>query len=352
MAGFFSLGGTSDGRPSSADRTQRPSDEEEIGQAAHNPNLISNPTENWFWPYDGTRPVAAPQSHHQHELWLQQQEGGFGMAWQEASQQQHQQGVAWGVGGGGPISSGPSEGSSKSGSVRGITCQDCGNQAKKDCIHTRCRTCCKSHGFDCPTHVKSTWVPAAKRRERQQQLASPLRYNYPLQFGRHPIDGGGEGLSDVHPKSLGDNPSTAHLPTTTSRSGLELGNLPAEFSSTALFRCVRVSSTDEPQDQYAYQTSLTIGGHLFKGILYDCGPETAAYTGRRETYPRGGSATAAAAASTQQQQHLVTVAATAAESSSMPPSTAVQYDPNSSLYTATPINPYPGGMQFFPHQRP
>lgn len=54
----------------------------------------------------------------------------------------------------------------------GINCQDCGNQAKKDCPHLRCRTCCKSRGFDCHTHVKSTWVPAAKRRERlQQQLA-------------------------------------------------------------------------------------------------------------------------------------------------------------------------------------
>jgi LRP1 type putative zinc finger protein len=48
-----------------------------------------------------------------------------------------------------------------------LTCQDCGNQAKKDCSHRRCRTCCKSRGFDCATHVKSTWVPAARRRERQ-----------------------------------------------------------------------------------------------------------------------------------------------------------------------------------------
>jgi len=54
----------------------------------------------------------------------------------------------------------------------GISCEDCGNQAKKDCQHMRCRTCCKSRGFQCQTHVKSTWVPAAKRRERQQQLAS------------------------------------------------------------------------------------------------------------------------------------------------------------------------------------
>ncbi|OAY83731.1 Protein SHI RELATED SEQUENCE 2 [Ananas comosus] len=46
------------------------------------------------------------------------------------------------------------------------TYQDCGNQVKKDCTNRRCRTCCKSRGFDCSTHVKSMWVPAARRRER------------------------------------------------------------------------------------------------------------------------------------------------------------------------------------------
>ncbi|XP_042421313.1 uncharacterized protein LOC122009278 isoform X1 [Zingiber officinale] len=56
--------------------------------------------------------------------------------------------------------------------LSGVSCRDCGNQAKKDCVYLRCRTCCKSRGFDCPTHVKSTWIPAAKRRERQQQLAA------------------------------------------------------------------------------------------------------------------------------------------------------------------------------------
>lgn len=54
----------------------------------------------------------------------------------------------------------------------GVNCQDCGNQAKRDCVHLRCRTCCKSRGFQCQTHVRSTWVPAAKRRERQHQLAA------------------------------------------------------------------------------------------------------------------------------------------------------------------------------------
>lgn len=63
-------------------------------------------------------------------------------------------------------------GSGGSGSSSGITCQDCGNQAKKDCSHRRCRTCCKSRGYDCSTHVKSTWVPAARRRERQLMTAA------------------------------------------------------------------------------------------------------------------------------------------------------------------------------------
>ncbi|OWM80298.1 hypothetical protein CDL15_Pgr019578 [Punica granatum] len=40
----------------------------------------------------------------------------------------------------------------------------------------------------------------------------------------------------------------------------------------ALFRCVRVSSFEEPE-QLAYQTSVRIGGHVFKGILYDDGPD-------------------------------------------------------------------------------
>ncbi len=69
------------------------------------------------------------------------------------------QGQGQQVGGGGTTSTGTTTGSS--------ACQECGNQAKKDCSYQRCRTCCKSRGFECTTHLKSTWVPAAKRRERQ-----------------------------------------------------------------------------------------------------------------------------------------------------------------------------------------
>ncbi|KAM0066754.1 putative transcription factor STY-LRP1 family [Helianthus debilis subsp. tardiflorus] len=80
----------------------------------------------------------------------------------------------------------------------GTNCQDCGNQAKKDCQYMRCRTCCKSRGFQCQTHVKSTWVPAAKRRERQLQLASVSQQHHNL--GDHQLSlmmrdsGGGGGV--------------------------------------------------------------------------------------------------------------------------------------------------------------
>ena len=50
--------------------------------------------------------------------------------------------------------------------------------------------------------------------------------------------------------------------------------MPPEVSSPAVFRCVRVSSIEEDEDdqEYAYQTAVNIGGHIFKGILYDQGP--------------------------------------------------------------------------------
>ena len=58
-------------------------------------------------------------------------------------------------------------------------CQECGNSAKKDCTFSRCRTCCKSRGFPCATHERSTWVPAAKRRERQQLEAQAMATGLP-----------------------------------------------------------------------------------------------------------------------------------------------------------------------------
>ena len=80
------------------------------------------------------------------------------------------------------------------GSLGGSRCQDCGNQAKKDCFYMRCRTCCKSKGFQCQTHVKSTWVPAYRRRQRAQNV-SPVQQQQLL--GQNPKS-----------KRLRENPST------------------------------------------------------------------------------------------------------------------------------------------------
>ncbi|XP_022725081.1 protein SHI RELATED SEQUENCE 1-like [Durio zibethinus] len=153
---------------------------------------------------------------------------------------------------------------SRQGGFGGTRCQDCGNQAKKDCDYMRCRTCCRSKGFECQTHIKSTWVPAYRRRQRHQQFSSVSQQHLPLQ----------------NPKRLRENPS----------SGLEVGNFPAEVTSPATFRCVRVSSIEDAADQYAYRTAVSIGGHVFKGILYDEGPDQGHYSlgecSSRETQPQ------------------------------------------------------------------
>lgn len=166
----------------------------------------------------------------------------------------------------------------------GVSCQDCGNQAKKDCPHLRCRTCCKSRGFQCQTHVKSTWVPAAKRRERQQYLSTTQQDQNRRRL--HPQTKRTRSAQD-HDNNL-VNPIAATAIAYNSTSGLEVGNFPSEVTTAANFRCVRVSSIDDSDDQFAYQAAVNIGGHLFKGILYDQGAE-GQYMGGGDT-SSGGSA--------------------------------------------------------------
>ncbi|KAM7255904.1 hypothetical protein ACFE04_011645 [Oxalis oulophora] len=237
----------------------------------------------------------------------------------------------------------------------GMNCQDCGNQAKKDCPHMRCRTCCKSRGFHCQTHVRSTWVPAAKRRERQTQIASIQQQQQPHQeehHNHHHVDdhqlhfrgeipkrqrdhlqlgGGGGGGGGGGSSSL----ACTRLPST----GLEVGNFPSKVNSPAVFRCVRLSAGSEDADEeFAYQTAVNIGGHVFKGILYDEGPED------RYTSGTGG---AGGESSTGAQQHnLITVASTTATTSNN--QGGIMIDP--SLYPA-PLNAFIAGTQFFPPPR-
>ncbi|KAG2603376.1 protein LATERAL ROOT PRIMORDIUM 1-like [Panicum virgatum] len=169
-------------------------------------------------------------------------------------------------------------GSSGSGAT---TCQDCGNQAKKDCGHNRCRTCCKSRGFDCSTHVKSTWVPAARRRERQQLAASGSASSSPATASASAA----AASASKKPRLLSSQTTTSHTSTsnaTTPRSfdttsshqdALFRDSLPRQVRAPAVFKCVRVTSIEDGEDEYAYQAMVTINGHLFKGFLYDQGPD-------------------------------------------------------------------------------
>lgn len=83
------------------------------------------------------------------------------------------------------------------GAELGVTrCQDCGNQAKKNCAYMRCRTCCKRRGYECETHIKSTWIPAYRRHQRyHHQHLVPVHEQH-LQLQGH------------SPKRLRENPSS------------------------------------------------------------------------------------------------------------------------------------------------
>ncbi|GFY86112.1 hypothetical protein Acr_04g0008500 [Actinidia rufa] len=120
---------------------------------------------------------------------------------------------------------------------------------------------------------------------------------------------------------------------------LEVGHFPVQYNSEAVFRCVRVSSTDDADhDQLAYQTAVNIGGHVFKGILYDQGPY-----GGGESSSRGGGGGGQPLSLTT----AVTTATTAATTSYH--QGVNMLDP--SLYSA-PLNAFMAGTQFFPPPRP
>ncbi|KAK8456191.1 hypothetical protein SEVIR_4G289300v4 [Setaria viridis] len=233
---------------------------------------------------------------------------------------------------------GPGSGGAGGGRA-GTSCQDCGNNAKKDCAHMRCRTCCRSRGFSCPTHVKSTWVPAAKRRERQQQLAALFRgaANNSASAAAAAAAAASKRPRELV-RSLGRLPSAnSAMVTTTTSSGDGGGRFPPELSVEAVFRCVRIGPVDEPDAELAYQTAVSIGGHTFKGILRDHGPADDAAVGQlppsseyhqltgqaREGSSPAGSSEAAATVAT---------------------SAAVLMDPY-----PTPIGAFAAGTQFFPH---
>jgi len=166
---------------------------------------------------------------------------------------------------------GPNSLSSASAAASGgaaTTCQDCGNQAKKDCSHGRCRTCCRSRGFECQTHVKSTWVPAARRRERQMMAGG-------FGGGGGPSSGSTSGAKK--PRLISSATTTSHTSTSntvdTGSSHQDPGSMPGQVKAPAVFKCVRVTAVEGGKDEYAYQAVVRIGGHVFKGFLYDQGAD-------------------------------------------------------------------------------
>lgn len=167
MTGLFYLGGKQE-----EDQEERGREQQLFLYSRNNEEIYSKGLEIW--------PQYA-QNHHHHQQQQQNMENyiSFGVGPSRRSLMMNgsdhefvsrsgftmmRQGAGAGAGGG------------------GMNCQDCGNQAKKDCSHLRCRTCCKSRGFQCQTHVKSTWVPAAKRRERQQHRQQIVHHHHQQQL--------------------------------------------------------------------------------------------------------------------------------------------------------------------------
>ncbi|XP_043718935.1 protein LATERAL ROOT PRIMORDIUM 1-like [Telopea speciosissima] len=156
------------------------------------------------------------------------------------------------------------------------TCQDCGNQAKKDCNHRRCRTCCKSRGFDCATHVKSTWVPASRRRERQLSaaaVAAAAGSSGSTSGVKKPRLIASQTTTTSHTSTSNDTPPRSFDTSSSHQDASFRDALPGQIRAPAVFKCVRVTAIDDGDDEYAYQAVVKIGGHVFKGFLYDQGVE-------------------------------------------------------------------------------
>ncbi|CAM8912221.1 unnamed protein product [Rhodiola kirilowii] len=310
MAG---LGGRSSQNPSS--------------QHQQNPTGAGAPPESWFL----YRNPDELSSYRGFEIWQQQQQQPrnqsslFGL---EIGQDEPQLTTSFAM--------------MRSSGSGNISCQDCGNQAKKDCTYSRCRTCCRSRGFECQTHVKSTWVAAPVRRERQQKLTT-LQQN-PL------VRSSSEGTKRLREAGGGPSSSTLAHHRNPSSAGMEVGRtFPAEVNAQALFRCVRVSAIDEGEDQYAYQTAVSIGGHVFKGLLYDQGLDPSSYTpGDSSSVGGGGSSSGGGGGGVQQLNFMSgggTTGGGVAEATGF-------IDPSSMYHQSSHNNPYlASGTQFFPPQR-
>ncbi|KAI4384626.1 hypothetical protein MLD38_002749 [Melastoma candidum] len=166
-------------------------------------------------------------------------------------------------------------------------CRDCGNRPKKECAHQRCRTCCKSRGYDCPTHEKSTWVPAAKRREKHLQGRSRSIGQIPGQ-GQPLVAGFSSSFSTgLAKRPRLENASVAATVSSASNIAIPSSfdtiscpqdvnfkrSLPGKVKAPAVFKCIRVTTISDNAAEFVYQATVSVSGHVFKGFLYDQGME-------------------------------------------------------------------------------
>ncbi|KAJ6326060.1 hypothetical protein OIU78_013203 [Salix suchowensis] len=146
-------------------------------------------------------------------------------------------------------------------------CRDCGNRAKKECQYRRCRTCCKSGGYECTTHLKSTWVPAARRRERLGYSSGGGGGG----GGSSASSSGGGCIGGKRPRdnanatsksfSTSNNNAAASLNLDTGSSyqdGSFKQSLPVQVRAPAVFRCVRVTAINGGGAEVAYEAKVNI----------------------------------------------------------------------------------------------
>ncbi|GBG85591.1 hypothetical protein CBR_g40319 [Chara braunii] len=161
-----------------------------------------------------------------------------------------------------------------------MACQECGNRAKRDCNYNRCRTCCKSRGFVCPTHVKSTWVPAAKRREKQRAEAinhtnSPDHLLASLEkVNRSSSSSLPTCSSSTILTSSQGRPSLLALGPAPGVGGNKVSSLPSEITAHTLLKSVKMTGIVDGVLEVGYHASTKIGGQVFKGVLFNAGPDT------------------------------------------------------------------------------
>jgi LRP1 type putative zinc finger protein len=95
------------------------------------------------------------------------------------------------------------------------------------------------------------------------------------------------------------------------------GGLPPEVRAQALFKCVRLMGVEDSENEFAYQATVKIGGHIFKGVLYDQGVDNGQ---------------AAAAAPSPSALGELQLGGGNSRGGGMPSSSSALIDPSSSLY--------------------